>query len=214
MAEQRIDLRTYIFLDSLQYQMASFMATTSKGYYPVALQACMIVEISPGIEINRFTDVALKATNVTPGIQVVERLFGLLEVHSDSQADARQAGAAILRELSQAEEDRMRPRILTSQLIKNISDHHAQLINKVRYGNMVLRGDTLYVLEIEPAGYAYYAANEAEKASHINIVNVSGFGRFGRVYIAGEESEVLVSKEIVEARLAGLAGREPAGQAE
>jgi len=214
MAEERIDLRTYIFLDSLQYQMASFMATTSRGYYPVALQACMIVEISPGIEINRFTDIALKATNVTPGIQFVERLFGLLEVHSDSQADARQAGAAILRELGRTEEERMKPRVLTSQLIKNISDHHAQLINKVRYGNMVLRGDTLYVLEIEPSGYAYFAANEAEKASHINIINVQGVGRFGRVYIAGEEAEVLVSKEIVESRLKSLAGREPAGQAE
>ena len=214
MAEERIDLRTYIFLDSLQYQMASFMATTSRGYYPVALQACMIVEISPGIEINRFTDIALKATNVTPGIQFVERLFGLLEVHSDSQADARQAGAAILRELGRREEERMKPRILTSQLIKNISDHHAQLINKVRYGNMVLRGDTLYVLEIEPSGYAYFAANEAEKASHINIVNVQGVGRFGRVYIAGEEAEVLVSKEIVESRLKALAGREPGGQTE
>jgi ethanolamine utilization microcompartment shell protein EutS len=214
MAEERIDLRTYIFLDSLQYQMASLMATTSRGYYPVALQACMIIEISPGIEINRFTDIALKATNVTPGIQFVERLFGLLEVHSDSQADARQAGAAILRELGRTEEERMKPRVLTSQLIKNISDHHAQLINKVRYGNMVLRGDTLYVLEIEPSGYAYFAANEAEKASHVNIINVQGVGRFGRVYIAGEEAEVLVSKEIVESRLKSLAGREPGGQAE
>ena len=214
MADERIDLRTYIFLDSLQYQMASLMATTSRGYYPVALQACMIIEISPGIEINRFTDIALKATNVTPGIQFVERLFGLLEVHSDSQADARQAGAAILRELGRTEEERMKPRVLTSQLIKNISDHHAQLINKVRYGNMVLRGDTLYVLEIEPSGYAYFAANEAEKASHINIINVQGVGRFGRVYIAGEEAEVLVSKEIVESRLKGLAGREPGGQVE
>jgi ethanolamine utilization microcompartment shell protein EutS len=214
MADERIDLRTYIFLDSLQYQMASLMATTSRGYYPVALQACMIIEISPGIEINRFTDIALKATNVTPGIQFVERLFGLLEVHSDSQADARQAGAAILRELGRSEEERMKPRILTSQLIKNISDHHAQLINKVRYGNMVLRGDTLYVLEIEPSGYAYFAANEAEKASHINIINVQGVGRFGRVYIAGEEAEVLVSQEIVESRLKSLAGREPGGQAE
>lgn len=214
MAEERIDLRTYIFLDSLQYQMASLMATTSRGYYPVALQACMIIEISPGIEINRFTDIALKATNVTPGIQFVERLFGLLEVHSDSQADARQAGAAILRELGRSEEERMKPRILTSQLIKNISDHHAQLINKIRYGNMVLRGDTLYVLEIEPSGFAYFAANEAEKASHINIINVQGVGRFGRVYIAGEEAEVLVSKEIVEARLKSLSGREPGGQAE
>jgi len=158
--------------------------------------------------------VALKATHVTPGIQVVERLFGLLEVHADSQADARQAGAAILRELGKKEEDRMKPKVLTSQLIKNISDHHAQLVNKVRYGNMVLRGDTLYVLEMQPAGYAFYAANEAEKASHINIINVQGFGSFGRVYIAGPESEVLVSKEIVETRLAALSGREAGGRTE
>lgn len=209
-----IELRTYVFLDSLQYQMASFLATVSKGYFPVAEQACMVVEISPGIEINRLTDIALKTTNVTPGIQIVERLFGLLEVHSDSQGDARQAGAAILRELKLEEADRMKPKILTSQLIKNIDDHHAQLINKVRYGNMVLKGDTLFVLEIEPAGYAYYAANEAEKASHINIINVVGYGRYGRIYIAGEESEVLVSKEIVEARLKSIEGREPEGASE
>jgi ethanolamine utilization microcompartment shell protein EutL len=209
-----IELRTYVFLDSLQLQMASFISTISKGYFPVAGQACSILEISPGIEINRLTDIALKATNVTPGIQIVERLFGLLEVHSDSQADARQAGESVLKELGAQEEDRMKPGILTSQLIKNISDHHAQLINKTRYGNMVLRGDTLYVLELEPAGYAYYAANEAEKASHINIVNVIGYGRYGRVYIAGPESEVVVSKEIVESRVEALKGRAASGQSE
>ena len=91
-----IDLRTYVFLDSLQLQMASFIATISKGYFPVADEACAIIEISPGIEINRLTDVALKATDVKPGIQIVERLFGLLEVHSPSQADVRQAGSAVL----------------------------------------------------------------------------------------------------------------------
>lgn len=108
----------------------------------------------------------------------------------------------------------MKPKILTSQLIKNLSDHHCQLVNKVRYGNMVLRGDTLYVLELQPAGYAYYAANEAEKASHINIIDVKGVGSFGRVYIAGEESEVLISKEIVEKRLESLSGRDPDGKKE
>ena len=209
-----VTLRTYIYLDSLKLQMASYMATVSRGYFPVSGEACTIVEISPGIEINRLLDVALKATNVTPGIQIVERLFGLLEVHSASQADARQAGEAILRELGLKSEDRMKPAVLTSQLIKNISDHHAQLINKIRYGNMVLKGDTLYVLEIEPAGYAYYAANEAEKASHINIINVTGYGRYGRIYIAGEEAEVLVSKEIVETRLADLTGRDVISKSE
>lgn len=209
-----INLRTYVFLDSLQLQMASFLATVSKGYFPVAGQACTVVEISPGIEINRITDIALKATDVKPGIQIVERLFGLLEVHSDSQGYARQAGAAVLKALQMSEDDRMKPAIMTSQLIKNISDHHAQMINKVRFGNMVLRGDTLYVLEMQPAGYAYYVANEAEKASRINIINVVGFGSFGRVYIAGDEAEVLVSKEIVESRLQALKGQEVAGRTE
>ena len=211
---KNIELRTYVFLDSLQLQMASYLSTVSKGYFPVAGQACAILEISPGIEINRLTDIALKATDVKPGIQIVERLFGLLEVHSDEQADARQAGAAVLDAIGLTETDRMKPTIMTSQLIKNVSDHHAQMINKVRYGNMVLRGDTLYVLEMAPAGYAYYAANEAEKASRINIINVTGFGSFGRVYIAGEEAEVLVSKDIVESRLAALEGRESSGKKE
>ncbi|MDY0093116.1 MAG: hypothetical protein RBT80_10500 [Candidatus Vecturithrix sp.] len=202
-----IDVRTYVFLDSLQLQMASFLATISRGYYPVADQACCIIEIAPGIEINRLTDIALKATNVAPGLQVVERAFGLLEVHSDEQGDARQAGEAILQEIGKAEADRLKPRILTSQLIRHVTDHHAQLINRTRYGNMVLRGDTLYILEVEPAGYAYYAANEAEKASHINIINVQGFGKYGRVYIAGDEAEVIESQTIVEARLEALTGR-------
>jgi len=203
-----IDLRTYSFLDSLQLQMASFIATISRGYYPVAEQACCIIEIAPGIEINRLTDIALKATNVAPGLQVVERAFGLLEVHSDEQGDARQAGEAVLDAIGKKEQDRLKAKVLTSQLIRNVTDHHAQLINRSRYGNMVLRGDTLYILEVEPAGYAYYAANEAEKASHINIINVQGFGKYGRVYISGDEAEVVESQKIVESRLNALTGRD------
>jgi hypothetical protein len=209
-----VELRTYVYIDSLQLQMASYIAMVSRGYFPVADQACCVVEISPGIEINRLTDIAVKATDVKPGLQIVERLFGLLEVHSHNQGDARLAGNAILSALDLQDSERMKPRILTSQLIKNIDSHHAQLINRVRYGNMVLKGNTLYILEIEPAGYAYYAANEAEKASHINIIEVVGFGRFGRIYIAGEEAEVLVSKDMVEKRLLSISGREPTGQAE
>ena len=203
-----IDLRTYIFIDSLQLQMASYLATVSRGYLPVSGQACCIIEIAPGIEINTLTDIALKATNVTPGMQVVERAYGLLEVHSDSQGDTRMAGEAVLRTIEKTEEDRLKPRILTSQLIKNVEDHHAQLINRTRYGMMLLKGDTLFVLEVEPAGYAYYAANEAEKTAHINIVDVTGFGKFGRVYIAGDEAEVLECKKVFEKRLAEISGRD------
>lgn len=203
-----VDLRTYIFLDSLQLQMASYLATVSKGYLPVAGQACCIIEIAPGIEINTLTDIALKATHVTPGMQIVERAFGMLEVHSDSQGDTRMAGEAVLKAIGQTEDHRIKPRILTSQLIKNVEDHHAQLINRTRFGMMLLRGDTLYVLEVEPAGYAYFAANEAEKAALINIIDVSGFGKFGRVYIGGKEADVLECKKNVEKRLAEISGRE------
>jgi len=203
-----IDLRTYVFIDSLQLQMASYLSTVSKGYLPVSGQACCIIEIAPGIEINTLTDIALKATNVKPGMQIVERAYGMLEVHSDSQGDTRMAGEAVLRTIEKTEEDRLKPRILTSQLIKNVEDHHAQLINRTRYGMMLLKGDTLFVLEVEPAGYAYFAANEAEKTAHINIIDVTGFGKFGRVYIAGAEAEVLECKNIVEKRLAEISGRE------
>ena len=202
-----VDLRTYIFLDSLQLQMASYLATVSRGYLPVGGQACCIIEIAPGIEINTLTDIALKATNVTPGMQIVERAYGMLEVHSNSQGETRTAGESVLKAIKKTEEDRLKPRILTSQLIKNVEDHHAQLINRTRMGMMLLRGDTLFVLEVEPAGYAYFAANEAEKSARINIIDVMGFGKFGRVYIGGEEAEVLECKKTVEKRLAEISGR-------
>ena len=206
-----IDLRTYIILDSLQPQMASYISTISRGYFPLASQACCVIEIAPGIEINRLMDIALKSTNVTPGLQVVERSYGMMEIHSDSQGDTRTAGEAVLKALGKDVEASFKPKLLTSQLIKNMTDHHCQLINKTRYGNMVLRGDTLYVLEMEPAGYAYFAANEAEKTSKIKIIDVQGFGRFGRVYLAGDEAEVLESRKVVEARLGDLPGREIKG---
>ncbi len=207
-SKDHIDLRTYIFLDSLQLQMASYLSTVSKGYLPVGGQSCCIIEIAPGIEINTLTDVALKATNVTPGMQIVERAFGLLEVHSSNQGDTRMAGEAVLNSIGKTENDRIKPKILTSQLIKNVEDHHAQLINRTRMGMMLLRGDTLFVLEVEPAGYAYYAANEAEKSANINIIDVRGFGKFGRIYIGGNEADVLECKINVEKRLAEITGRE------
>ena len=207
-SKNHIDLRTYIFLDSLQSQMASYISTVSRGFLPVGGQSSCIIEIAPGIEINSLTDVAIKATNVKPGLQIVERAFGMLEVHSDNQGDTRMAGEAVLNAINQTEENRIKPRILTSQLIKNVDDHHAQLINRNRHGSMLLKGETLYVLEMEPAGYAYYAANEAEKSANIKIIDVIGFGKYGRVYISGDEAEVLECKTIVEKRLAEITGRE------
>jgi len=180
-----------VFLDSLQPQMAAFVGSTARGFLPLVGEASLWVEISPGIEINRVTDIAVKATNVKPGVQVVERLFGLLEVHSPSQADVRDAGRAILDALDLSPEDRWRPKVYSSQIIRHVDDHHAQLVNRNRHGMMLIPGQTLYIMEVSPAGYAALAANEAEKAAEINIIEVRPFGTYGRVYLGGEERDIM-----------------------
>lgn len=203
-----IELRAYCFLDSLQPQYAAFLGTVAQGFLPLAGDASLNVEVAPGIEINRLTDVALKATAVKPGMQIVERYFGLLEVHSPEQAETRAAGAAILDAIALGEGDRIKPRILSSQIIRRVDDHHAQLVNRQRHGQMLLRGDTLYVLECEPAAYAALAANEAEKAAEINILEVRAFGSMGRVYLGGEERDIDVGWQAAVAAIEGLEGRE------
>jgi hypothetical protein len=203
-----VDLRSYVFLDSLQPQHAAFLGTVARGFLPLADDACLYVEISPGIEINRITDIALKATRVRPGMQIVERYFGLLEVHSHIQAETRQSGTAVLEALGLQETDRWKPRILTSQIVRHIDPHQAQLINRMRHGQMILGGQTLYVLEVEPAAYAALAANEAEKAAEINILEVRAFGSFGRVYLGGEERDIDVGWRAAMAAIEGVEGRE------
>ena len=187
-----VDLRAYVFLDKLQPQYAAYLGTVAQGFLPIAGMASLYVEISPGIEINRITDIALKSTDVTPGMQIVERMYGLLEIHSQSQADVRQAGQAILDALDLKEEDRWKPKIYSSQVIRRIDDHQTQLINRMRYGNMIIPGETLYIMEVQPAAYAALAANEAEKAAEINILDVRSFGSFGRIYLGGEERDIEV----------------------
>ena len=203
-----IEIRTLAFLDSLQPQWAAFLGTVAQGFLPLAGDASLYIEVSPGIEINRLTDVALKATNVKPGMQIIERYYGLLEIHSPEQAETRAAGAAILDSLGLAESDRLKPKILSSQIIRRIDDHHAQLINRMRHGQMIVPGQTLYVLECEPAAYAALAANEAEKAANINVLEVRAAGAMGRVYLGGEEQDIDVGWRAAVAALEALDGRE------
>lgn len=203
------ELRCYCFIDKLQPQFASFLGTVAQGFLPVPGQAALFVEVAPGMDIMKVTDVALKATDVRPGMMIIERLYGMLEVHSDSQADVRQAGAAILAALDLKEEDRIKPEITSSQVIRNISDYHCQLINRTRHGDMIVPGETLYVLECAPAGYAAIAANEAEKAANIKVLEVRAFGSFGRVYLGGEEKDVDVAWRAAEEALRTISGRVP-----
>jgi hypothetical protein len=202
-----VDLRSYVFLDSLQPQMAAFIGSTARGFLPLAGDASLWVEISPGIEINRITDIALKSTRVRPAVQVVERLFGLLEVHAPEQAEVRASGAAILEALEVRAEDRWKPKIHSSQIIRRVDAHQTQLINRNRNGMMLIADQTLYVMEVEPAAYAVLAANEAEKAAEINIVEVRPFGSFGRVYLGGEERDIMAGYTAAVRAIEDITGR-------
>jgi hypothetical protein len=205
-----VDLRSYVFLDSLQPQMAAFIGSTARGFLPLAGDASLWVEISPGIEINRITDVALKSTKVRPAVQVVERLFGLLEVHSSDQAEVRASGVAILEALGVQAESRWKPKIHSSQIIRRVDAHQTQLINRNRQGMMLIADQTLYVMEVSPAAYAVLAANEAEKAAEINIVEVRPFGSFGRVYLGGEERDIMAGYTAAVQAIEDITGRDAA----
>lgn len=203
-----IELRSYVYLDRLQPQHAAYIGTVAIGFLPLPGDSSLWIEISPGIEINRITDVALKATAVRPGVQFVERLYGLLEIHASKQGETLTAGRAILEALGVQERDRFKPRIISSQIIRNIDAHQAQLINRTSRGNMLLAGQTLYVFEVEPAAYASLAANEAEKAADINILHITSVGSFGRMYLGGEERDILTAASAVEEILQSVPGRD------
>lgn len=204
-----ITLRTYTFLDALQPQLASFMGKTARGFLPLPGMASLYVEIAPGIAINRVTDVALKATSVVPAIQVVERAYGLLEVHHPDQGEVRNAGSAILDHLKVSESDRLKPKVLTNQIIRAIEPYQAQIINRNSQGMMILPGESLFMLETEPAGYVSFAANEAEKAADISLVSVTPYGAFGRLYLSGDEAEIDAAAQAAIAAIEGISGKAP-----
>lgn len=202
-----VELLTYAYLDRLQPQFTSFLGTVAQGYLPLSGQASLWVEIRPGMDINRLTDIALKSNDVQPGIMYVERSAGVLELHSFDQGAVLGAGDAILTSLGMKVEDRLKPRLVSNETIKNISDFQCQLINRMRHGNMVLPGETLLTIETHPASYAALAANEAEKAARINILEVRAIGAFGRVYIGGEEAEVLEARDAVQRAIDSIEGK-------
>jgi hypothetical protein len=206
-----MELRTYAYLDNLQPQVTGFLQTISKGFMPLEKQASLFVEIRPGIAINELTDAALKATTVQPGMQIVERAYGMVELHDHDQGQVRAAGAAILSRLGIAEADRLKPRIVSSETITGIDGHQSQLINRMRHGDLLATGDTLYILEMHPAGYAALAANEAEKAAHIHVLEFRTFGAFGRVWLGGSEEEIAQASKAAEGVLTSLEGRDNPG---
>jgi hypothetical protein len=205
-----VTLRTYVFLDDLQPQLAAFIGTTARGFLPVAGVASLFIETAPGLIINRLMDVALKATSCTPAIMVVERAFGMLEIHDWDKGQVQTGRQAVLDHLKLEEHDRLKPRVVSDQVIRSVEPYHAQLINKIRYGDQLLPGESLLILETEPAAYIAFAANEALKTAHVKLTDAQLFGAYGRLYMSGPEAEIDAARDAALRGLETVRGKEAA----
>lgn len=205
------ELRVYLTLDSLQPQFASYMSspTSGRGYVPIEGMSSLIVEIAPGLSIERITDIALKTVpSLEPGLLVVERQYGVLELHSRNPEDLRKAGHAILSWLQLKPTDQLKPEILVLDVVENITDQHAVVINRSKQASMVLPGENLLLLEIVPALFATFAANEAERAvPEIKLVDVRMIGATGRLYLSGSAASISQAVRHIKQSLAALPGR-------
>ena len=201
------ELRAYCYLDRLQPQFASLFASACRGFLSVEGMASLFVEVVPGIEINRLTDVALKITNSRPGEMIVERRYGMLEIHSFEQEEIQHAGEMILEELGLTQEERLVPSILATSIINKIDPYQAVIINRNSKGMLILGGDDVYLLEVTPAAYSSIAANEAEKHCNVRLVDIRFFGAAGRIYLAGTESEIQAASRKVVETLGNIKGR-------
>ena len=188
---QQIELRSYVFLDSLQPQLAAYMGTVSQGFLPIPGDACLWLEVSPGMAVHRVTDIALKASNVRLGQMVVERAFGSMALYHKDQSTVIHSGDVVLDAIGSKIDLRNPCDVSWTEVIRAITPDHAVLINRQnRRGSMIEAGMSMFILETEPAGYVLKAANEAEKASNITVVDVKGVGAFGRLTLAGKEGDV------------------------
>ncbi len=203
-----MDLRTLTVLDSLQPQVTGFLQTICQGFMPLENQAALFLEISPGIAINQITDKVLKGTSCQPGMQIVERAFGLLEVHEFDQGQVRHAAEVAVKEMGLTIESRLVPKIMSSQIITGIDGKQSQLINRMRHGDMIVAGEALYILEVHPAGYAALAANEAEKAADVSLLEFRCTGAFGRLWLGGSEADIHEAARAAESVLSKITGRE------
>jgi hypothetical protein len=199
-------LRCYCYIDRMQAQFAAFIGTVTQGDLPTEGMAALYVEMAPGNEVFRVVDIAVKATEARPGAQIVEREFGMFEVHSMRQAEVIEAGNMVLSRLGLRIEDRIKPQIASIQVITRIDPYQAQLLNRFRRGSMLVPGETLLVVECAPAAYINYACNEAEKRANIKLIHVSSVGRFGRMWLSGSEAEIVTARDASVRALESLEG--------
>lgn len=203
-----MELRTYLMVDDLQPQYAALTGKIFVGSVVVEDMSQLFIEVAPACDIYQITDAALKAAEVYPGGLSVEREYGTLVVHSDRQESVRAAGAAALRLMNLSETDRVKPSVVSSKMVTAIDPYMAQRINKSSMGGLLLKGQTLCVLEVRPAAYVVLAANEAEKAANITLIHYRDTGAFGRLYFSGTETEVGIGREAAIRHVEALVGRE------
>jgi len=202
-----MQLRTYLLIDQMQPQYGALTGKTMQGEIPVEGMAEIYIETAPASDIYRVMDIALKTMEVRAGALAVEREYGSLEIHSRHQESVKVAGQQALDSLGLSENDRMKPEILSSILISNVDAFQAQLINRTSFGGLLLAGQTLCVMEVLPAAYIVLAANEAEKAANITLVNYTPRGRSGRLYFSGTDAEVRQARDAAIKAIEALPGR-------
>jgi len=194
-------LRAFVFLDSLQPQLAQYMAKTNKVYDPREYDAALFLEIAPAMEIHAKIDQALKATKVRLGSMVTERVFGMMQVHHENQGEVRAAGQAVLDASNLSVTDRAKCNVLQNKILRAVEQDHAIAFTGLAWGMMVLAGDSVLIMEAEPAAYLSIACNEALKAAEVNLIDIRVFGATGRLIMAGSEAQIDVAAAAASAAL-------------
>ena len=205
------ELRVYLLVENLRPQFAAYMGTPTRarGYPPLEGTNSLIIEVAPALAIQRVIDLAIKSEpNVEAGILFVERQFGVLELHSYDLDELKRAGEAVLKGIGCKAKDQLKPRILYSDVIEDVTDQHAVILNRNRQASMIMPGETLLVYEMMPALFAAVAANEAEKTAPGNtLVDVQMIGAAGRVYISGETAAITQARDTITKTLEAIEGR-------
>jgi hypothetical protein len=205
------ELRVYLPIEDLQPQFSAWLSspTRARAYPPFKGQNSLIIEVAPALSIHKIADLALKAApDMEPGLLFTERQFGLLELHADKMSDLDAAGNAILSGIGASASDQLSPKILYHEIIEDLADQHALILNRSRDGSILIPGVSLLIYEMTPALFACVAANEAEKvAPNATINDVQMMGASGRIFMSGTFDEMKIARDRITEVLSNIKGR-------
>ena len=205
------ELRVYLPIEDLQPQFSAWLSspTRARAYPPFKGQNSLIIEVAPALSIHKIADLALKAApDMEPGLLFTERQFGLLELHADKMSDLYAAGNAILSGIGASASDQLSPKILYHEIIEDLADQHALILNRSRDGSILIPGVSLLIYEMTPALFACVAANEAEKvAPNATINDVQMMGASGRIFMSGTLDEMKIARDRITEILSNIKGR-------